>query len=116
MLADKRYDSDDCTALLMKGIVPVIQPKSNRRDPIACEFRAYKDCNRVERMFNRIKQFRRIATRYDKTAISLHGLSGARIRQAMGAIFCQHSPAVVADEVIEGKRVGNYQARYDQIR
>ena len=71
MLADKGYDSDDVrAALLMKGIVPVIPPKSNRRDPIACDFRAYKDRNRVERMFNRIKQFRRIATRYDKTAIS----------------------------------------------
>ena len=74
MLADKGYDSDDVrAALLMKGIVPVIPPKSNRRDPIACDFRAYKDRNRVERMFNRIKQFRRIATRYDKTAISYMG-------------------------------------------
>ena len=74
MLADKGYDSDDVrAALLMKGIVPVIPPKSNRRDPIACDFQAYKDRNRVERMFNRIKQFRRIATRYDKTAISYMG-------------------------------------------
>ena len=40
------------------------------KQPIACDFRAYKDRNRVERMFNRLKQFRRIATRYDKTALS----------------------------------------------
>jgi transposase len=74
MLADKGYDSDDVrAALLMKGILPVIPPKSNRRELIACDFRAYKDRNRVERMFNRIKQFRRIATRYDKTAISYMG-------------------------------------------
>jgi transposase len=74
MLADKGYDSDDVRAsLLLKGILPVIPPKANRKVPIACDFRAYKDRNRVERMFNRLKQFRRIATRYDKTAVSFLG-------------------------------------------
>jgi len=71
MLADKGYDGDDVRAsLLMKGILPVIPPKSNRKQPIACDFKRYKDRNRIERMFNRLKQFRRIATRYDKTAKS----------------------------------------------
>ena len=71
MLADKGYDGDEVrTALLMKGVLPVIPPKSNRKQPIACDFVAYKDRNRIERMFNRLKQARRIATRYDKTAIS----------------------------------------------
>ena len=74
MLADKGYDSDDVrTSLLLKGILPVIPPKANRKEPIACDFRAYKDRNRVERMFNKLKQFRRIATRYDKTALSFLG-------------------------------------------
>jgi len=74
MLADKGYDSDDVrTALLMKGGVPIIPPKSNRREPIACDFRAYNDRNRVETMFNQTKQFRRIATRYNKTAVSYMG-------------------------------------------
>lgn len=74
MLADKGYDSDDVRAnLLLKGIVPVIPPKANRKEQIACDFRAYKDRNRVERMFNKLKQFRRIATRYDKTALSFLG-------------------------------------------
>lgn len=74
MLADKGYDSDEVRAsLLIKGILPVIPPKANRKEPIACDFRAYKDRNRVERMFNRLKQFRRIATRYDKTAVSFVG-------------------------------------------
>ena len=49
------------------GIMPVIPPKANRKNPPACDFRAYKDRNRIERMFNRLKQFRRVATRYDKT-------------------------------------------------
>lgn len=74
MLADKGYDSDDVrSSLLIKGIVPVIPPKANRKQPIACDFRAYKDRNRIERMFNKLKQFRRIATRYDKTALSFLG-------------------------------------------
>ena len=74
MLADKGYDGDDVRAsLLMKGILPVIPPKSNRKQPIACDFKRYRDRNRIERMFNRLKQFRRIATRYDKTAKSYLG-------------------------------------------
>nr|WP_244544572.1 transposase [Cohaesibacter marisflavi] len=40
---------------------------------IKCNFNAYRQRNRIERMFNRLKQFRRIATRYDKTAISFMG-------------------------------------------
>lgn len=74
MLADKGYDSDAVrVSLLLQGILPVIPPKANRREAIACDFRAYKDRNRVERMFNKLKQFRRIATRYDKTAVSFLG-------------------------------------------
>ena len=64
MLADKGYDSDDVrSSLLIKGIVSVIPTKVTRKEPIACDFRAYIDRNRVERMFNKLKQFRRIATR-----------------------------------------------------
>lgn len=63
MLADKGYDSDEVRfSLLVKGILPVIPPRSNRQEPIATDFRAYKDRNRIERMFNKLKQFRRIAT------------------------------------------------------
>ena len=70
ILADKGYDSDDVRAsLLMKGI-PVIPPRTNRKQSIECDFKRYKDRNRIERMFNRLKQCRRIATRYDKTAES----------------------------------------------
>ena len=74
MLADKGYDGDDVrSALLLRNILPVIPPKANRKEPISCDFKAYKDRNRIERMFNRLKQFRRIATRYDKTALSFIG-------------------------------------------
>ena len=71
MLADKGYDGDDVrSSLLIKGILPVIPPRANRKEPAACDFRAYRDRNRIVRMFNRLKQSRRIATRYDKTALS----------------------------------------------
>ncbi|GES53734.1 hypothetical protein Rhsp01_63500 [Rhizobium sp. NBRC 114257] len=68
-LADKGYDSDFLREeLLIHGIRPVIPPKANRKNPPACDFLVYKDRNRIERLFNKLKQFRRVATRYDKTA------------------------------------------------
>ncbi|MEE4455315.1 IS5 family transposase [Novosphingobium resinovorum] len=71
LLADKGYDGDVVREnLLMQGILPIIPPKSNRREPIPCDFRRYRDRNRIERMFGHLKQFRRVATRYDKTALS----------------------------------------------
>ncbi|MGF7156180.1 transposase [Novosphingobium gossypii] len=71
LLADKGYDGDAVGEnLLMRGILPIIPPKANRRQPIPCDFRRYCDRNRIERMFGQLKQFRRIATRYDKTALS----------------------------------------------
>lgn len=83
MLAEKGYDGDDVRASLqLKGILPAIPPKSNRKEPAPCDFRAYKDRNRVERLFNRLKQSRRIATRHDKTAlyfVSFLVLASARV-------------------------------------
>lgn len=83
LLADKGYDGDAVRqSLLLAGISPVIPPKSNRKEPIPCDFRAYQDRNRIERMFNKVKQFRRIATRYDKTKASFEAflnLAAARL-------------------------------------
>lgn len=71
LIADKGYDADRIRALLRNnGVEAVIPPKSNRKTQVACDYHAYKDRNRIERMFNRIKQNRRIATRYDKTCKS----------------------------------------------
>jgi transposase len=71
LLADKGYDGDTFRQnLLMRGILPVIPPRSNRKAPEHPDYRRYKDRNRVERMFAKLKQQRRIATRYDKTALS----------------------------------------------
>lgn len=62
--------------------MPIIPPKSNRREPIPCDFHCYWDRNRIKRMFGHLKQFRRVATRYDKTSLSLASfLNLAEIRK-----------------------------------
>jgi transposase len=69
LLADRGYDADWIRDLTMKrGAWANIPPRSNCRDPICFSPHLYRARNRVERFFNRIKQCRRIATRYDKLA------------------------------------------------
>ena len=66
---DKGYDSDEIrNDLAKRGIEPVIPPWLNRTTPIQYDREAYKRRNLIERCVNRLKQFRRIATRYEKTA------------------------------------------------
>jgi transposase len=66
-IMDKAYDSDDIREHLIKhGIVPVIPPKSNRIVSLDYDKNLYKLREKVERFFNNLKQFRRIATRYEK--------------------------------------------------
>ena len=68
-LADKGYDSDALVASLEeRGITPVIPPKANRREPRKTDFALYRERNLVERFFCNLKQYRALATRYDKLA------------------------------------------------
>ena len=74
LLADKAYDINDLRAeLASRGTTAVIPSKKNRLEPIPHDTHIYKERNHVERFFNRIKGFRRIATRYDKTAMMYLG-------------------------------------------
>ena len=69
VIADKGYDSDDLVeAIAAAGAEAVIPPRSNRREPRDYDRHLYKERNLVERFINRVKQCRRVATRYDKTA------------------------------------------------
>ena len=69
MLADKAYDSAELRCELhVRGSKPVIPNKSNRKQPFSFNNRVYKLRWRIENAFNRLKDFRRIATRYDKLA------------------------------------------------
>jgi transposase len=83
LLADKGYDGDRFREnLLMRGILPIIPPRSNRKLPVHPDYRRYRDRNRIERMFGKLKEQRRIATRYDKTVLSFESflnLAAARL-------------------------------------
>jgi len=69
LIADKVYDGDDFRAeIIDHGATPVIPNKSNRKTLHRFSKRAYKGRNVIERCFCRLKDFRRIATRYDKLA------------------------------------------------
>lgn len=67
VLADKAYDADWLRAMVTdRGAWANIPPKSNRKSPICFSPWLYKQRNLVERFFNKLKYYRRIATRYDK--------------------------------------------------
>jgi transposase len=69
VVADKAYDSNAFRTFLKgRTITPVIPGKSNRKKRIHYDKQAYKNRNVIERCFCRLKDFRRIATRYDKLA------------------------------------------------
>ena len=69
LLADKAYDSDKIREdLTERGIIPVIPNKDDRKHLHPFNKKRYRKRNAIERMFNRLKDFRRIATRYDKLA------------------------------------------------
>ena len=72
LIADKGYDSDEFRhALEAKGIPPCIPPKSNRRDDIPYDAALYKARCKIEIMFGRIKDWRRVATRHDRCTHTL---------------------------------------------
>ena len=67
VIADKAYDADAfLTRIAAQGAAAVIPPLAHRKEQRSYDRHLYKDRNLVERFFNRIKQFRRIATRYEK--------------------------------------------------
>jgi len=66
-IMDKGYDSNPMRAqLVAHAMVPVIPSRSNRTAPLGYDKALYKLREKVERFFNNLKQFRRIATRYEK--------------------------------------------------
>ena len=66
---DKAYDSDNIRRFLEnQDVEAVIPPKSNRKMLLPYDKKKYQMRQKVERFFCRIKEFRRIATRYDKLA------------------------------------------------
>jgi transposase len=71
LAGDKGYDSDHIREGLRKrGIVPIIPARTNRKRKIAIDHRRYKGRNVIERCFNRLKNWRRLATRYEKHGVN----------------------------------------------
>ena len=69
LIADKGYDSDEFrSALRAKRIAACIPPKRNRRLPIPFNKVLYRQRHKIENMFGRLKDWRRISTRYDRCA------------------------------------------------
>ena len=67
LVADRGYDADPLVAALAaRGTCAVIPPRRKRRHPRAYDAARYAQRHPVERLFSRLKQFRRVATRYDK--------------------------------------------------
>ena len=83
LLADKGYDSNRLRAVIAQAGAEVVMPSNrSRSQAIAYDKDLYKERNLIERFFNKIKHFRRIATRYDKTEtsfLSMLSLVGAMI-------------------------------------
>ncbi|MFC7666489.1 IS5 family transposase [Hymenobacter humi] len=71
VLADKAYDTDALVAgCAQTGAALVVPSKRSRRVARVLDRNLYADRNKVERFFNRLKQYRRLATRYEKTGAS----------------------------------------------
>ena len=83
--ADRAYDTDALRARLATAPTPkeaVIPPRANRRVPFAYDKQRYRQRNRVERLVSRLKQFRAVATRYDK----LDGMFGGLVVLCLAGI------------------------------
>lgn len=71
ILADKAYGTNEILDYIQRQDGDyAIPPKSNTRNPWKCDWFLYKERHLVENFFLKLKQFRRIATRYDKLASS----------------------------------------------
>ena len=69
MIGDKGYDSDDYRAALeAKGITPCIPPRKGRNAPANFDKQLYRQRHKIENLFARLKDWRRIHTRYDRCA------------------------------------------------
>tara|TARA_Y100000588_G_C13979700_1_gene806602 strand:+ start:575 stop:910 length:336 start_codon:yes stop_codon:yes gene_type:complete len=75
VLADRGYDSDAfIEAITNTGATPVIPSRRNRKQTREYDRVIYKERNLVERLFQKLKQFRRIATRYDRLGRNYLGM------------------------------------------
>ena len=71
LIADRGYDANSLRLTLRSvGTIPVIPGRRSRKCPIRHDTRCYRDRWRIEAAFCRLKDFRRVTTRYDKLAVN----------------------------------------------
>ena len=74
VLMDRAYEGDETRQLVLSlGMVPVVPPKSNRVDPWRYDRTLYKKRNEIERLFRRMKGYRRIFSRFEKLDVIFLG-------------------------------------------
>ncbi|GJE27598.1 IS5 family transposase ISCc1 [Methylobacterium organophilum] len=74
VIADRAYDAEHFhDTVLDAAAIPVVPPRPNRHRPHAYDRILYEERNLVERCFAKLKQFRRVATRYDKLLCNFTG-------------------------------------------
>jgi transposase len=74
LLADRAYEDNQTRELAVQlGLTPVIPPRSTRKEPWKYDKELYKKRNEIERLFRRLKRFRRIFTRYEKLDVMYLG-------------------------------------------
>lgn len=85
---DRAYEGDS-TRLPAEsfGLTPVVPPKRNRTAPWDYDKEAYKGRNMVERVLNRMKHYRKAATRYDRLDETFH----ANLRLILIAIYLKNT-------------------------
>jgi transposase len=74
LLMDRAYEGDETRQLVLTlGMVPVVPPKSNRVDPWRYDRALYRKRNEIERLFRRMKGYRRIFSRFEKLDVLFLG-------------------------------------------
>lgn len=85
LIRDKAYEGDATRQLALElGFIPVVPPKSNRANPWSYDEALYRRRNEIERLFRRLKGFRRIFSCFDKLDVMLIAfIHFARIVEAL---------------------------------
>jgi transposase len=85
LILDKAYEDDQTRQLALDfGFIPVVPPQSNRLQPWEYDRAMYRKRNEIERLFRRLKGFRRIFSRFEKLALLFLGfLTFALIVEAL---------------------------------
>ena len=92
VLGDKAFDSEQILKYIEKNrAITVVPPRKNRKEQREYDKSIYKNRNQIERFFNRLKQFKRIATRYDKLLFSFLSL----VQLAVALITIPKFPSIV---------------------